>query len=92
MIKFEQHTLANGLKVIVHEDTNTAMAAVNVLYKVGSRDEDENQTGFAHLFEHFMSSTAHCNMPAEKIMHLPQLTSLTTMTFFRPTISRQLFG
>jgi len=54
MIKFEQHTLANGLKVIVHEDTNTAMAAVNVLYKVGSRDEDENQTGFAHLFEHFM--------------------------------------
>jgi zinc protease len=46
--------LANGLKVIVHEDANTAMAAVNVLYKVGSRDEDEKQTGFAHLFEHFM--------------------------------------
>lgn len=54
MIKFEETTLANGLKIIVHEDNSTSMAAVNVLYKVGSRDEDENQTGFAHLFEHFM--------------------------------------
>ncbi|MFN8285451.1 MAG: pitrilysin family protein [Chitinophagales bacterium] len=54
MIKFEQHTLANGLKVIVHEDHTTSMAAVNILYKVGSRDEQAEQTGFAHLFEHFM--------------------------------------
>lgn len=54
MIKFNEKTLANGLKVIVHEDNATSMAAVNILYKVGSRDEDEKQTGFAHLFEHFM--------------------------------------
>ncbi|MBK8659924.1 MAG: insulinase family protein [Bacteroidetes bacterium] len=54
MIKFEEKTLANGLKVIVHEDHATSMAVVNVLYKVGSRDEEETQTGFAHLFEHFM--------------------------------------
>lgn len=54
MIKFEQHTLKNGLKVIVHEDHTTSMAAVNILYKVGSRDESAQQTGFAHLFEHFM--------------------------------------
>src|SRR5258706_5371870 len=54
MIKFEEFVLKNGLKVIVHEDAATTMAAVNVLYKVGSRDEDVNQTGFAHLFEHFM--------------------------------------
>lgn len=54
MIKFEAFELKNGLKVIVHEDGNTAMAAVNVLYKVGSRDERPEQTGFAHLFEHFM--------------------------------------
>lgn len=54
MIKFEQFELKNGLKVIVHEDPSTTMAAVNILYKVGSRDEDANQTGFAHLFEHFM--------------------------------------
>ncbi len=54
MIKFEEVVLPNGLKVIVHEDTSTTMAAVNILYKVGSRDEDASQTGFAHLFEHFM--------------------------------------
>lgn len=54
MIQFKEKTLDNGLKVIVHEDHATSMAAVNILYKVGSRDEDEKQTGFAHLFEHFM--------------------------------------
>ena len=54
MIKFEQFQLNNGLKVIVHEDPTTTMAVVNVLYKVGSRDETADQTGFAHLFEHFM--------------------------------------
>lgn len=54
MIKFEETVLKNGLKVIVHEDAATTMAAVNILYKVGSRDEDIQQTGFAHLFEHFM--------------------------------------
>ena len=54
MIKFEEFVLKNGLKVIVHEDPSTTMAAVNILYKVGSRDEDVKQTGFAHLFEHFM--------------------------------------
>jgi zinc protease len=54
MIKFDEFKLKNGLKVIVHEDATTTMAAVNILYKVGSRDEDVKQTGFAHLFEHFM--------------------------------------
>lgn len=54
MINFEETTLSNGLRVLVHEDHTTGMAAVNLLYKVGSRDEDEKQTGFAHLFEHFM--------------------------------------
>lgn len=54
MINFEETTLTNGLRVLVHEDHTTGMAAVNLLYKVGSRDEEESQTGFAHLFEHFM--------------------------------------
>lgn len=54
MISFEQFTLANGLQVIVHEDPATTMAVVDVIYNVGSRDEDENLTGFAHLFEHLM--------------------------------------
>jgi zinc protease len=54
MIQFERFTLANGLRVIVHRDTSTPMAVVNVMYDVGARDEDPARTGFAHLFEHLM--------------------------------------
>ena len=54
MINYNHFTLDNGLEVYVIEDHSTPMAAVNVLYNVGSRDEDENKTGFAHLFEHLM--------------------------------------
>lgn len=54
MVKFERFMLDNGLKVLVHTDQSTPMAVVNVLYDVGARDEDEQQTGFAHLFEHLM--------------------------------------
>ncbi|KAB7731744.1 insulinase family protein [Rudanella paleaurantiibacter] len=54
MIHYEQFTLDNGLRVYVHEDASTPIAAVNILYNVGSRDEDPQRTGFAHLFEHLM--------------------------------------
>lgn len=54
MINFERFTLDNGLRVLVHEDHNTPMAVVNILYDVGARDESPEQTGFAHLFEHLM--------------------------------------
>lgn len=54
MINFVSQTLANGLNVIVHEDSSTPLATVNILYKVGARDEDPHRTGFAHLFEHLM--------------------------------------
>ncbi len=54
MISFKRRLLDNGLKVIVHEDNSTPLAAVNILYNVGSRDESPDQTGFAHLFEHLM--------------------------------------
>jgi predicted Zn-dependent peptidase len=54
MIKFEKFVLDNGLRVIVHEDKSTPMAVVDVMYDVGARDEDEDHTGFAHLFEHLM--------------------------------------
>lgn len=54
MIHFERFVLENGLRVIVHEDTTTPMAVVDVLYDVGARDEDPEKTGFAHLFEHLM--------------------------------------
>lgn len=54
MIKFDKFELANGLKVIVHQDKSTPLACIDILYNVGSRDENPNQTGFAHLFEHLM--------------------------------------
>ncbi len=54
MIEFEKFTLANGLRVLVHQDKSTPMVVVNTLYDVGARDEDPNRTGFAHLFEHLM--------------------------------------
>jgi predicted Zn-dependent peptidase len=54
VVQFERFTLANGLRVIVHRDTSTPMAVVNVMYDVGARDEDPSKTGFAHLFEHLM--------------------------------------
>lgn len=54
MIHFDSFTLENGLKVYVLEDHDTPMAVINILYNVGSRDEIESKTGFAHLFEHLM--------------------------------------
>ncbi len=54
MIQFNQFYLDNGLQVIVHEDPTVQIAVLNILYDVGSRDEREDKTGFAHLFEHLM--------------------------------------
>lgn len=54
MIHFESFQLPNGLQVFVHSDFQTPMAAFNICYNVGSRDEDPKRTGFAHLFEHLM--------------------------------------
>jgi zinc protease len=54
MIQFNQFYLDNGLRVIVHEDPTVQIAVMNILYDVGSRDEREEKTGFAHLFEHLM--------------------------------------
>ena len=53
-IEFEEYTLPNGLHVILHEDHSTPVVAVTVLYKVGSKNEKEGRTGFAHFFEHLM--------------------------------------
>ncbi|MCB0663538.1 MAG: insulinase family protein [Saprospiraceae bacterium] len=54
MVQFKKYILTNGLRLIIHEDKSTPMAAVNLLYNVGSRDESPEKTGFAHLFEHLM--------------------------------------
>jgi zinc protease len=54
MINYKRFSLDNGLRVLVHEDKSTPLVAMNVLYDVGSRDEDQDLTGIAHLFEHLM--------------------------------------
>lgn len=54
MISFTRTTLSNGLTVICHTDRSTPFVSVNILYKVGSRNEQPDKTGFAHLFEHLM--------------------------------------
>jgi len=54
MIQFDRFVLDNGLTVLVHEDHSTPVAVVNIMYNVGSRDENPEKTGFAHLFEHLM--------------------------------------
>ena len=54
MVSYQKHILYNGLTVLTHEAWDTPLASVNVLYNVGSRDEEPHLTGFAHLFEHLM--------------------------------------
>ncbi len=53
-IEFEEFDLDNGLHVILHEDQSTPIVAVSVLYHVGSKNESEGRSGFAHFFEHLM--------------------------------------
>jgi zinc protease len=53
-VAYQVHHLANGLKIIHHYDADAPKVAVDLLYRVGARDEDPELTGFAHLFEHLM--------------------------------------
>jgi zinc protease len=72
MLQVEKYTLPNGLTVLLHEDHKTPVVAVNLWYRVGSKDEKPGRTGFAHLFEHMMfQGSQHHNtdyfMPLEKL-------------------------
>ena len=71
-LQVETYKLPNGLTVILHEDHKTPVVSVNVLYKVGSKDEKPGRTGFAHLFEHMMfqgskNHDADYFLPLEKL-------------------------
>ncbi len=59
MITYDKRQLDNGLTVIVNRDRASRMAAVNLLYKVGARNESAHRTGLAHLFEHLMFRGTH---------------------------------
>ncbi len=60
LLPFTQYTLSNGLTVILHQDETTPVAALMMMYHVGSKNEKPGRTGFAHLFEHIMfKGSAH---------------------------------
>lgn len=62
MLPYHQFYLSNGLEVIVHEDHSSKMAVMNLLYKVGSKNEVAGKTGLAHFFEHLMFGSS-ANVP-----------------------------
>ena len=68
-IPFEQFTLPNGLRVVVHTDRKAPIVAVSVWYGIGSKDEPVGKTGFAHLFEHLMFNGSE-NNPGEFFLPL----------------------
>ena len=61
---FQERTLPNGLKVYTSRDTSTSNVTVQVWYRVGSKDDPERRSGFAHLFEHLMFKATQ-NFPDE---------------------------
>jgi predicted Zn-dependent peptidase len=68
-INYETFTLPNGLRFLVHEDHSTPLVAVNVWYDVGSANEPEGRSGFAHLFEHMLFQETE-NLEKGAIMEL----------------------
>ena len=69
MVLYQEGKLNNGLTVITHYDPNTPLVVVNLLYKVGSKNEDPEKTGFAHLFEHLMFSGSKNVPDFDKALH-----------------------
>ncbi|MFM9977844.1 MAG: M16 family metallopeptidase [Sphingomonadaceae bacterium] len=85
-IPFEQFTLPNGLRVVVHTDRKAPIVAVSVWYHIGSKDEPKGKTGFAHLFEHLMFNGSE-NSPGDFFEPLQQIgaTDLNGTTWFDRT-------
>ncbi len=85
-IPYEQFTLDNGLRVVVHEDRKAPLVAVSIWYHVGSKDEPEGRTGFAHLFEHLMFNGSE-NYDGEWFLPLEEVgaTDLNGTTWFDRT-------
>ncbi len=71
-IPYQQFTLPNGLRVLVHTDRKAPVVAVSVWYHIGSKDEPRGKTGFAHLFEHLMFNGSE-NAPEDIFKPLQQI-------------------
>lgn len=101
-LPYEQFTLANGLRVIVHTDRKAPVVALSVWYDVGSKQEPAGKTGFAHLFEHLMFNGSQ-NAPGDFFEPLKQVgatdmngtTSFDRTNYFetvpKPALERALF-
>ncbi|WP_213980143.1 pitrilysin family protein [Sphingomonas sp. dw_22] len=101
-VPYQEFTLANGLRVIVHTDRKAPVVAVSVWYDVGSKHEPAGKTGFAHLFEHLMFNGSE-NAPGDFFEPLKQVgatdfngtTSFDRTNYFetvpRPALDRALF-
>src|SRR6266550_5711754 len=70
-MKFRERTLANGLRVLSVVDKSSPTVAINVWYHVGSKDDPDQRSGFAHLFEHIMFKSTK-NMKAEMMDRLTE--------------------
>jgi predicted Zn-dependent peptidase len=92
MITIEKFTLQNGLRVLVNQDKTTPIMTVNILYNVGSKDEQSEKTGFAHLFEHLMfGGSAHImnfDRPLERVGGENNAFTNTDITNYYLTIPR----
>lgn len=71
VLKFKQRTLSNGLRVISLRDNSSPTVSIHVLYRVGSKDDPEGRSGFAHLFEHMMFKSTK-NMKSEMLDRLTE--------------------
>ena len=85
-IPYEQFTLPNGLRVIVHTDRKAPVVAVSIWYDVGSKHEPKGKSGFAHLFEHLMFNGSE-NAPDDFFEPLKQVgaTDFNGTTYFDRT-------
>ncbi|AUW59517.1 peptidase M16 [Sphingobium sp. SCG-1] len=85
-IPYEQFTLKNGLRVIVHTDRKAPIVATSIWYGVGSKNEPKGKTGFAHLFEHLMFNGSE-NAPGDFFEPLQQVgaTDFNGTTWFDRT-------
>ena len=85
-IPYQQFTLKNGLRVVVHTDRKAPVVAVSVWYDVGSKHEPKGKTGFAHLFEHLMFNGSE-NAPGDFFEPLQQVgaTDFNGTTYFDRT-------
>ena len=70
-LKFTDRTLPNGMRVLSASDRSSPTVAIQVWYHVGSKDDPQNRSGFAHLFEHIMFKSTK-NMKSEMMDRLTE--------------------